>query len=152
MISIQVGLALFFGTLAVAEDLRSRTISNWTTLGAMLAGLTYHSLNGGWAGLGSSMIGLIVGFCAFLVFYLLGGMGGGDVKLMAGFGAILGGAVASGQAAIFAAGVGGILALLVLGFRWLRALAQRQKVSGSPFIPYAPAITAGAWLTLLARS
>lgn len=150
--SLQVGLALFIGTVAVVEDLRFRTISNWTTMGAMAAGLGYHAATGGWAGLGSSLIGLMVGFCAFLVFYLLGGMGGGDVKLMAGFGAILGGAVASGQAAIFAAGVGGILALAVLGFRWLRAVAQRQKLSGSPFIPYAPAITAGAWLTLLARS
>ncbi len=150
--SLQVGLALFFGTAAVAEDLRFRTISNWTTLGAMAAGLTYHTVTGGWAGLGSSLIGLIVGFCAFLVFYLLGGMGGGDIKLMAGFGAILGGAVASGQAAILAAGVGGVLATAVLGFRWLRAVAQRQTTSGSPFIPYAPAITAGAWLTLLARS
>jgi prepilin peptidase CpaA len=150
--SWQVGLALLVGTAAVVEDLRFRTISNWTTLGAMVAGLAYHALTSGWAGLGSSLIGLVVGFCAFLAFYLLGGMGGGDVKLMAGFGAILGGAVPSGQAAIFAAGVGGILALSVLGFRWLRALAQRQSISGSPFIPYAPAITAGAWLTLLARS
>jgi prepilin peptidase CpaA len=152
MMSVQTGLALFFGTVAVIEDLRSRTISNWTTLGAMAAGVLYHVVTGGWAGLGSSLLGLIVGFLAFLVFYLLGGMGGGDIKLMAGFGAILGGAVASGQAAIFAAAVGGILALAVLGFRWLRAIARRQAISGSPFIPYAPAITAGAWLTLLARS
>lgn len=152
MISLQVGLALLVGTAAVAEDLRTRTISNWTTFGAMAAGLLYHSVTGGWSGLGSSLIGLIVGFCAFLVFYLLGGMGGGDVKLMAGFGAILGGAVASGQAAIFAAGVGGVLALAVLGVRWLRALSRRQTIANSPFIPYAPAITAGAWLTLLARS
>ena len=79
-------------------------------------------------------------------------MGGGDVKLMAGFGAILGGATASVQAAIFAAGVGGVLALAVIGFRWLKAMIQRRAGRHSPFIPYAPAITAGAWLTLLARS
>lgn len=148
----QVFLALLIGIAAVVEDLRFRTISNWTTLGAMAAGLLYHTVTGGWSGLGSSVIGLVVGFCAFLVFYLLGGMGGGDVKLMAGFGAILGGAVASVQAAIFAAAVGGIIALAVIGFRYLRALVQRTNVAGSPFIPYAPAITAGAWLTLLAKS
>ena len=34
--------------------------------------------------------GTVVGFAVFLIFYLLGGMGGGDVKLMAGFGALLG--------------------------------------------------------------
>ena len=31
-----------------------------------------------------------MGAVVFLIFYLLGGMGGGDVKLMAGFGAVLG--------------------------------------------------------------
>lgn len=149
---IQILLALLVGVAAVVEDLRFRTISNWTTLGAMVAGVAYHTVTGGWSELGSSLLGLVVGFCAFLVFYLLGGMGGGDVKLMAGFGAILGGATASVQAAIFAAGVGGILALAVLGFRWLKATIQRRAGPNSPFIPYAPAITAGAWLTLLARS
>jgi prepilin peptidase CpaA len=152
MISVQAALALFFGTAAVIEDLRSRTISNWTTLGAMATGLVFHVVTGGWNGLASSFLGLMVGFFSFFVFYLLGGMGGGDIKLMAGFGAILGGALASGQAAIFAAAVGGVLALSVLLFRWIRALAKQQPVSGSPFIPYAPAITAGAWLTLLASS
>ena len=33
---------------------------------------------------------LLAGAGVFLIFYLLGGMGGGDVKLMAGFGALLG--------------------------------------------------------------
>ncbi|MCX6604600.1 MAG: prepilin peptidase [Acidobacteria bacterium] len=149
---IQILLALLVGVAAVVEDLRFRTISNWTTLGAMAAGVAFHVATGGLSGLGSSLLGLVVGFCAFLVFYLLGGMGGGDVKLMAGFGAILGGATASVQAAIFAAGVGGILALAVIGFRWLKATIQRRSGPHSPFIPYAPAITAGAWLTLLARS
>ena len=32
----------------------------------------------------------LAGAGVFLIFYLLGGMGGGDVKLMAGFGAVLG--------------------------------------------------------------
>jgi len=151
-VKIQILLALLVGIAAVVEDLRFRTISNWTTLGAMVAGVTYHAFAGGLSELGSSLVGLIVGFSAFLVFYLLGGMGGGDVKLMAGFGAILGGATASVQAAIFAAGVGGLLALAFIGFRWLRAAIQRSSSPSSPSIPYAPAITAGAWLTLLARS
>ena len=36
------------------------------------------------------MCGSIAGFLVFFVFYWLGGMGGGDVKLMAGLGAVLG--------------------------------------------------------------
>ncbi len=37
-----------------------------------------------------ALAGAAAGFAVFLIFYLLGGMGGGDVKLMAGFGALLG--------------------------------------------------------------
>jgi prepilin peptidase CpaA len=150
MISLQEGLTLLFGAAAVVEDLRWRTISNWTTGGAMVAGIVYHAATGGWSGLGSSLLGLIVGFCGFLLFYLKGGMGGGDIKLMAGLGSLLGGAAASGMAVLFAAGVGGLLACVVLAFRWLRTLLRRRKAVESPFIPYAPAIAAGAWLTLLA--
>ena len=32
----------------------------------------------------------VIGFSIFLIFYLPGGRGGGDLKLMAGFGALLG--------------------------------------------------------------
>ena len=44
----------------------------------------------GWPGVLTALAGTAVGFAVFLIFYLLGGMGGGDVKLMAGFGALLG--------------------------------------------------------------
>ncbi|MDQ6706950.1 MAG: prepilin peptidase [Acidobacteriota bacterium] len=80
----------------------------------------------------------------FLVFYLAGGMGGGDVKLMAGFGSLLGPAGVS-KAAFLAAILGAILAAIVwvvrtgFGRRRLRVLT----------IPYAPAISIGAWLALI---
>ncbi len=72
--------------------------------------------------------GRSTGFAVFLVFYLLGGMGGGDVKLMAGFGALLGFHQLI-AAALWTAGVGGsIIAAGVLGVRALRrALEGRLR-------------------------
>jgi prepilin peptidase CpaA len=80
-----------------------------------------------------------VGFAIFLVFYLAGGMGGGDIKLMAAFGALLGPAgILLG--ALLAAPVGGAMA--AAGVMWKGRTRS---------IPYAPAITLGAWLALLGR-
>jgi prepilin peptidase CpaA len=143
------------GIAAVVEDLSSRSISNWTSGGALAAGLAIHARQAGWAGLGDAALGSLIGFAVFLVFYLLGGMGGGDVKLMAGFGALLGkGSILS--AALLTALCGGLIALFYLAGRWIwskvrkpaeGAEAAPRKASES--IPYAPAIALGVWLTLL---
>ena len=102
----------------------------------------------------------------FLVFYLLGGMGGGDVKLMSGFGALLGdGRIVA--AALLAAASGGLMALGYLAVRgvyrrsriWLGVTvpeapaAQENPGEAKPgeSIPYAPAITVGAWLALVSE-
>jgi prepilin peptidase CpaA len=44
----------------------------------------------GWPGLLNSLSGLAIGMALFIPFYLMRGMGGGDVKLMAAIGAFLG--------------------------------------------------------------
>jgi len=56
----------------------------------LLAGLLYHAFVGGWPGLGGSLLGAVFGFSVLFLFYVMGGMGGGDVKLMAAIGAWLG--------------------------------------------------------------
>lgn len=138
------------GLAAAIEDLARRTISNWTVLAALAAGLACQVLAQGWMGIGYAVAGAVAGFAVFLIFYILGGMGGGDVKLMAGFGAMLG----VGRLLPFAfwtALTGGILAAAALGFaalrRWWRANPQGESTPVS--IPYAPAIALGVWLTLL---
>src|SRR6201981_2942600 len=83
-------LIVIVGVAAVLEDLTRRRISNWTSGGAVIAGLIVHLAQNGWTGAMHSLFGSVIGFGVFLIFYLLGGMGGGDVKLMAGFGALLG--------------------------------------------------------------
>src|SRR6185369_3777747 len=83
-------MAITLGCAAVVDDLRRGAISNWINLLAIVGGLIYHSVHGGGMGLAMSLGGVVLGFAIFLALYCLGGMGGGDVKLMAAFGALLG--------------------------------------------------------------
>jgi prepilin peptidase CpaA len=109
-------------------------------MGAVTAGLVCGAWSGGPAGLATAAAGAAVGFVVFLLLHWLGGMGGGDVKLMAGFGALLGPAGILG-AALAASVVGALMAATILLWR------PRQAA-----IPYAPAIVAGVWLVLLGRT
>lgn len=149
-------VSLAVGVSASVEDLAKRRISNWIPVVAAMAGFAIHIYGNGWRGALSSALGLAGGFCVFLVFYLLGGMGGGDVKLMAGFGAIVG-IERLLAAAFWTAGIGGIMAGVALGFRgWKRWRRQRsdkdvEESDGErdKSIPYAPAIAMGALLSLV---
>lgn len=139
------------GLVATAEDLWRRQISNWIPLTGLVSGLIWHGYTSGWSGVLDSLAGTAAGFLVFLVFYILGGMGGGDVKLMAGFGAILGwrGVL---WASLWTAAVGGVLALLAIGgrklWRWFagRVLGRPPVTAEDDSIPYAPAIALGAVL------
>jgi prepilin peptidase CpaA len=71
-------------------DVRMRRIPNLLTGPAILAGLLLHGLLGGWFQLGSAAAAGLLGGGVFALFYLAGGMGAGDVKLMAAIGCLLG--------------------------------------------------------------
>lgn len=138
-------LAVGVGCAATVEDLVHRRVSNWIPATALVLGTVCQVVELGWRGAGSALGGTVVGLAVFLVFYLLGGMGGGDVKLMSGFGAILG-PVRILEAALLTAVAGGVLAMVWLGIRAVRGRASTRREA----IPYAPAITFGAWLALFA--
>ena len=131
-----VVLAIGLGVAAVVEDLRRRRVPNWLTATGLAGGLGCAAW-GGWHGLGTAAAGTVVGFLILLPFNLCGAMGGGDVKLMAVYGALLG---PSGilLAAVFAAVFGGLSAA--------GTLLWRPRTAA---IPYAPAIVLGAWISLL---
>jgi prepilin peptidase CpaA len=109
------------------------------------------------------LLGTLAGGGAFLIFYILGGMGGGDIKLMAGFGALLGPLLAL-KMALWTAGFGGILAVGAIAAGALKRVLNRSEVmagaaqvaapaSSSPVsIPYAPAIALGVWLSLISQN
>lgn len=159
----QVWIAIVIGLAATIEDLARRQISNWICGAALVAGLGLHLMSEGWRGGVSAVLGALTGFAVFLIFYLLGGMGGGDVKLMAGFGALLG-VKQLLEAALWTAICGGLFAALAIGFSALRGLLRawvwRAQATCPPpahrrplkSIPYAPAITAGVWLSLVPKT
>ncbi len=132
--------AVGVGCAAVASDLYGGTIPNWLTGGGVAAGLACGLWSAGARGLGMAAAGTVVGFLIFYLLHWMGGMGGGDVKLMAGFGSLLGPTDIL-VAAVLTAMAGAVLALAALMWR-------PRRVS----IVYAPAIVVGAWLTLLGRA
>lgn len=62
-------------------------VPNWITFPMILTGWIYSAAVGGWSGFGWSLLGSVVGLMLLYVLYSVGGMGAGDVKLLAGIGA-----------------------------------------------------------------
>jgi len=87
---VRVAVVLAASLFAAATDISRLKIYNLLTLPLIATGLIYNSVVDGTAGIGSSLAGLFVAGGILLLPYLLGGMGAGDVKLMAGVGAWLG--------------------------------------------------------------
>ncbi|WP_038002461.1 A24 family peptidase [Syntrophorhabdus aromaticivorans] len=86
----QVALILIVLIISIIFDVKFRRIPNWLTFPAIGAGIVFNTLAGGVQGLLAGIAGMIVGFLLFILFYMLGGMGAGDVKLAAAIGAFLG--------------------------------------------------------------
>ena len=103
---------LTIASLACVTDLNSRRIPNGLTFGAALLGFLYQFLSGGFDGLGQAAAGWVVGAAIFIVPFALGGLGGGDVKLLAALGAWLGPADVV-WLALYTGVAGGVMALVV---------------------------------------
>jgi prepilin peptidase CpaA len=167
-----VSLSAFILAIAAGvTDLCSRRIPNRLVLAGFVLGLAFNTRAGGVAGLGWSLAGAGLGLALFLPFFLLGGMGGGDVKLMAALGSLLGPADIS-RVAVAAAFAGGLLALMVawwsgrllatlsgvtglLMFWWSAGLRPSPELSlaerTSLRLPYAIPIATGTILVALGR-
>ena len=98
MVSTAVWVSVFVVIVAVASDVITRRIPNLATLGGLVAGCAIHAATGfvehgvvgGLRGAGFAL--LACGFIPFLA-WRKGEMGGGDVKLFAAIGALVGPAV-----------------------------------------------------------
>jgi prepilin peptidase CpaA len=122
-------LALAVGMVAVAEDLRRRTIPNSLTAGAMAIAVIAQAALGGWRGLGAALAGALVGFAVLLPMR----PGGGDLKLMAAFGAMLG-----PKGILLAA-----LLAAIFGACWAAVSLLGRPARAA--IPFGPAIVLGVW-------
>ncbi len=76
-----------FALIAGVIDAREFRVPNLLTLPMVVSGAAFNTLVAGWDGLKLSLAGLAFGFGIMIFFYLLGVMGAGDVKFMAGVGA-----------------------------------------------------------------
>jgi prepilin peptidase CpaA len=100
-------------------------VPNWITFPFIASGWAYSTLAFGWEGLGWSLLGTVIGLALLLPSYAIGGMGAGDVKLLAGVGAWIYG-VNTVYAFAASAIVGAVLAVAMVLVRraWKRHAAQ----------------------------
>ncbi|MBN2373065.1 prepilin peptidase [bacterium] len=154
--------------IAVITDLRRHRIPNLLTLTAAAAGICYHTVVNGWDGFLFSVGGMLLGAALLIVFYILSGMGAGDVKLMGAVGSLLGpkGVFA---AFIFTAIAGGIYAIALMIFSGMLSDAAKRywmmlktyiltgminyinpdKGRKKPVLCYGVAIAAGTMISVL---
>ncbi|MBY5992040.1 prepilin peptidase [Ferrimonas balearica] len=149
--------------LALVSDIRTQRIPNLLFLAALICGVAYHSLQDGWAGLGTALGGTLVALL-LLPLYLKKFIGAGDVKFMMGMGALMGPTLTLWVLALGVASgalVAPLLALNQVGWKGLVATFKRyyqcaitrtyfrpeQGEAAAARVPYAPALAAGWLLT-----
>jgi prepilin peptidase CpaA len=163
-------LLIVVAIASIGYDLRTHRIPNFITFTAMVLGLVLYAVVGGMSGFLDAFGGLGIGLGVFLIVYIMGGMGAGDVKLMGGMGSLLG-----VEKTIFAllstALIGGILAIIKITatsswkdtyYRFLLLLTVRSKTSDGQTrgiderpgltIPYGVAIGLGSIMTLFIKN
>jgi prepilin peptidase CpaA len=114
--------------LAATIDGWKLKVPNWVTFPMIIAGWTYAGSCSGWSGLGASMAGTALGLGLLLPAYAIGGMGAGDVKLLAGVGAWIGVNDTLWAFAISAL-VGGLIAVVMVACRKKWKHHQQQFVA-----------------------
>ena len=160
--------ALVCALIGAAFDVRSRRIPNLLTLPAIVCGLLLHLVCGGWKQMAlAGLAGLICGIL-FLIFWLAGGMGAGDVKLMTAVAALAGMPLVP-YLLILTSLAGGVMGIVLALWRGklketilnVGAIALHHRIEGlAPHpqlnlanartlrLPYALAVAAGTATTL----
>ena len=153
--------------VCVATDLRERKIYNKIIFPGLLIAFTSHLLLGGFQNLLLSLAGFGLGFGILLIPYFMGGMGAGDVKLLALIGALKGSSFVL-YTGIYMALAGSFIALVLLmkdKRLWLFIKSIPYTLCGARYgvkvsmtkegslltttYPYGVAISIGAVLTIL---
>ena len=167
---------VFVLAVATFTDLRGRRIPNWLVLPFLFAGVIaapFRMDSGfhGWHGAGQSLAGVALGAFIYGILFWMGGMGMGDVKLVAAVGAWIGPQQLF-WAMLFTGLVGGVMALcwaakgkflgemfkgtgdLIAGVGKRGLRPHPDLVLGNPLtrkMPYAPAIAIGTLASFLSH-
>jgi prepilin peptidase CpaA len=88
--SVPASIVLLAALIASVMDVWKFKVYNALTVPLLLSGLLYHGTVDGLQGVLGSGIGVLTGFAVLFFVYTMGGVGAGDVKLMAAVGAWLG--------------------------------------------------------------
>lgn len=150
-----------FALAGATCDLRCRRIPNRLTGAAVFIAFAVNTWTGGVRGLLGSLAACLLAGAAFAIMFFMGGMGGGDVKLMAAIAAFTGLAYLP-ELLLATALAGGVFALILavargalgdtlrttFGGLWPRSrtenvFPQRARL----YLPYGVPIAVGALLT-----
>ena len=162
--------AALCASIGAVSDARTRRIPNLLTGPAIIFGLLLHLAVNGWKAMGLAAAAGLAGGAVFFLFFIAGGMGAGDVKLMASISSIAGfGHLA--EIFIATALTGGLYALalaisrgrlkstvanafMLIGHHGAMGLVPHPQLNldrpGTLRLPYGVAIAAGCWIALLA--
>ncbi len=143
---LQLYFCLTLVILAAGYDVTRGRIPNWLTAVATVLGVGIGALSGGWDGVFGSVAGFSLGAALLGVMYLTGGMGAGEVKVLAAIGALKGPIFVS-YTFVFMGLVGGAFALYFLARRWRFVVHKGLRAAGS--FPYGPAIALGCVVAVL---
>jgi prepilin peptidase CpaA len=83
-------ILIAFVLIAAIYDAALQKIPNWTALSIALLGVGWSIFSSEGPSVRDSSLGLLAGFALMLPSYVFGGMGAGDVKLIAAIGSVLG--------------------------------------------------------------
>jgi prepilin peptidase CpaA len=127
-------LAALLGLAASVEGLRTQRIPEWLTAGGSVAGVVCAASTG-WLGLGIAVAGAAIGFGLMQPLYRMSVISAGEAKLMAAFGVLL--------------GPGGVLAAAAFGSMAAAIWVLGAHLRGVRALPFAPALVAGVWVSLV---
>jgi prepilin peptidase CpaA len=168
--SVPAIVAVAVSLAACVTDIRTRRIPNTLTLTAAAAAVFFHLIQNGPPAAAASVGGWFVGVLLFSPFFIVGGLGAGDLKLLGALGAWLGPWTAL-FVALYSAIAGGVMALLLAAARgyfktafknvWFILASWRFGItalpgmtledSPAPKLAYALPVAVGTGLTLWLR-
>ena len=120
------GFILVFLAVCCVSDIRTRRIPNALSRPTILAGLLLNSLWFGVPGFVNSVFGVLLMVAALIGPFALGGIGGGDVKMMAAVGALVG-----PQLALASLGMGMAIGGVLMAIHLVRLGRLREKLGAT---------------------